>query len=207
MPFLVEPSKEGYCFIISAPAGTGKTTLVQMLVEEFPAVVANVSYTTRSPRIGEVDGKDYHFITRSNFETKIASGDFLEYVKLYDDYYGSSREWVLGQQKLGKHVVLVIDTQGALQLKGKIDAAYVFISPPSLEELKNRLSKRKTESPETLAKRIAQAIPEMKAIHHYDYMIVNDDLHKAYEVLKSIVIAETHRIRKAAHVVPTNNLD
>lgn len=194
---LISSHKKGLCFIVSAPAGTGKTTLVDMLVNEFPSlVIANISYTTRLPRAGEIDGKHYHFIEESAFKKKIEEADFLEYAQLYGFYYGSSRQWVLEQQAQGKHVILVIDTQGAIQLKGKFDATFIFISPPSLEVLKERLSNRKTETPELLEKRLKWALQEMQAIPYYDYQIINDHLSTAYQVLKSIVIAESHRVPK-----------
>lgn len=184
----------GLLFIVSAPAGTGKTTLVNKLVEEFPTVIASISYTTREPREGEINGKHYHFISQSEFEAKIASEDFLEYVTLYGCYYGTSRQWILDQQKQGKHVVLVIDTQGALQLKGRLPAVLIFISPPSLEVLRERLSNRQTETLEMIEKRLEWAKTEMQAIPAYDYLVVNDDLNTAYQILRSVVIAESHRV-------------
>ena len=144
--------KHGLALIISAPAGTGKTTLVQMLQKEFPSVVNSISCTTRKPRDGEVPGKDYYFLSKDEFESKIAAGEFLEYVELYGHYYGTSREKVIEQQRQGKHVILTIDTQGALYLKGKFPGVYIFIAPPSLEELHNRMVKRKTESMEMIEK-------------------------------------------------------
>jgi guanylate kinase len=194
MPHLLGKRKEGLLFILSAPAGTGKTTLVEMLTAEFPSVISSISYTTRQPRPGEIHGQHYHFISESEFEAKIAASDFLEYVKLYDSYYGTSRQWVSDQQKQGKHVVLVIDTQGAKQLMGTFKGFSIFVSPPSLEALRERLSKRKTETPEMMEKRLAWAKIEMEDVKYYDYHIVNDDLSDAYQVLRSIVIAETHRV-------------
>jgi guanylate kinase len=194
MRSLVDNRQEGLFFIVSAPAGTGKTTLVQMLVEEFPNVIASISYTTRKPRESEVDGKHYYFISHFDFEAKIAASDFVEYVNLYGHYYGTSQQWILAQQKQGKHVVLVIDTQGALQLKGRLAAISIFIRPPSLEVLQNRLASRKTETPETLETRLKWAQIEMEAACYYDYLIINDDLQMAYQVLRSIVIAESHRM-------------
>ncbi|WP_039357402.1 guanylate kinase [Candidatus Protochlamydia amoebophila] len=188
--------KKGSLFIVSAPAGTGKTTLVNLLVHEFPTVIASISYTTRAPRLSEVNGKDYYFITESEFEAKIAAADFLEYVKLYDTYYGTSRKWVEIQRQLGLHVILVIDTQGALQLQKLCEATFIFIRPPSLDELKNRLINRQTESLEMIEKRLACAERELKAAQYYDYEIINDDLQEAYQVLRSILIAEYHRISK-----------
>lgn len=183
----------GLLFIVSAPAGTGKTTLVNMLAAEFPNVIASISYTTRGPRDGEVNGKHYHFISDSEFEAKIAAQDFLEHVKLYGYYYGTSRQWIVDQQKQGKHVILVIDTQGALQLKGHIPSVLVFISPPSLEILRERLLKRQTEAPEMVEKRLEWAKIEMQRVPQYDYLVLNDDLNVAYQILRSIVIAESHR--------------
>lgn len=192
MSSLLGEHKQGLLFIVSAPAGTGKTTLMKKLVEEFPSIVMSLSFTTRTPRPDEIQGKDYCFISRSEFEKKITDSDFLEYVKLYDDYYGTSRQWVTDQLKSGKHVVLVIDTQGAKSLRSKVSAT-IFIVPPSLEELKKRLTLRATEKPEVLEKRIKKAASEIAEAIHYDYQIINDDLNTAYEVLKSIFIAECHR--------------
>lgn len=194
MQELLENGKKGLVFIVSAPAGTGKTTLVDRLAHEFPRVIRSISYTTRTPREGEVDGKDYHFIKNDEFERMVEKGLFLEYVKLYDYYYGTSKQWVNEQQKKGNHVVLVIDTQGALRLKGSIPAIYVFVRPPSLDELSRRLEKRKTETVEVQEQRLAWAKVELEAARYYDYQIVNDDLDVAYEVLKSIFIAESHRV-------------
>lgn len=192
---------KGLFFVVSAPAGTGKTTLVQMLMKEFPLVIASISYTTRQPREGEVHGQHYHFINESDFKEKISAADFLEYVKLYGYYYGTSRQWVCAQQEQGRHVILVIDTQGALQLqKEDFDAIYIFVSPPSLNVLRERLANRKTETAETLEKRLEWAQKEMEAARYYDYNIINDDLHQAYEVLRSIVIAECHRVREDFHI-------
>lgn len=183
-------SQKGHLFIISAPAGTGKTTLVQMLTDKFPQVVRSVTCTTRAPRPGEVNGKDYYFLTEEEFQKKIKAGDFLEYATIYGYHYGTSKSLVEKDLKAGKDVILVIDTQGALHLKGKVDATFIFISPPSFDELKKRLLKRRTESPEVIEKRLAWARRELEMISHYDYHIVNDDLSVAFEALKNIIIAE-----------------
>lgn len=195
MSSLLGDRKEGLIFIMSAPAGTGKTTLVEKLMREFPSVIANISYTTRSPREGEIQGVHYHFITESEFEAKINAGDFLEYVKLYGTYYGTSSRWIRDQQKKGKNVVLVIDTQGALKLKGTIAATLIFIRPPSLDILKTRLIKRQTETPGMIDERVDWAQKEMEAAKLYDYQIMNDDLESAYQILRSVLIAETHRTK------------
>ena len=187
--------KEGIVFIVSAPAGTGKTTLVRMLCQEFPCVVESISFTTRKPRPNEVQDKDYHFVDKAEFKKRIADDDFLEYATVFDEYYGTSREVIEKQRASGKHVVLVIDTQGALQLIDKMDAVFIFISPPSLEELHKRLSKRRSESSEAIEKRLSWAQKEMATADRYDYQIVNDNLEIAYQVLRSIFIAEEHRSR------------
>ncbi len=185
----------GLVFIVSAPAGTGKTTLVQRIVEEFSCVATSVSFTTRPARPGEVNGVHYHFVTEEDFAHKIAKGEFLEYVRLYGFYYGTSRTWIEEQRHQGKHVILVIDTQGAMQLKGKIDATTIFVSPPSIQELERRLLMRQSESKEMIEQRVQWAHEEMRAQEHYDYRIVNDDLNIAYQALRSILIAEEHKIR------------
>lgn len=185
----------GLAFIVSAPAGTGKTTLVKMLMKEFPCVVGSISYTTRMPRAGEVDGKDYHFISNEEFKRRIEENEFLEYVKLYGCYYGTSRLAVEELLAQGKHVILVIDTQGSIQLREKFPATFIFLQPPSLEILRERLSLRKTESLLGIEERLAWAQKEFEAVVYYDYRIINDDLAVAYQILKSILIAEDHRVR------------
>jgi guanylate kinase len=185
--------KRGLAFIVSAPAGTGKTTLVKKLTVEFPCVTTSISFTTRQPRINEIDGIDYHFVTTEVFEKKIKENDFLEYVQLFGNYYGTCRNFVRDQQSLGKHVVLVIDVQGALKLKGFFDATFIFIAPPSLQVLRERLIARKTESSVVVEERLTWAKKELNAAKHYDYKVINDDLETAYQVLKSICIAEEHR--------------
>lgn len=187
--------KPGLLFILSAPAGTGKTTLMQMITKEFPSVIASISFTTRPPRGSEVNGVDYHFVSEEEFLQKIKHGDFLEYVQLYGHYYGTSKKWVEEKLAQGNHVLLVIDTQGAALLKEKVDAISVFLSPPSLEVLELRLVNRKTDSPEVIRARLERAKEEMKMINLYDYCIVNDNLEVAYAVLRSILIAEEHKIR------------
>ncbi|MBS0649932.1 MAG: guanylate kinase, partial [Verrucomicrobia bacterium] len=175
----------GLVFIVSAPAGTGKTTLVRMLINEFDCVAESVSCTTRKIRPGEIPGRDYFFLTDEEFEEKKKSGDFLEFAEVFGHQYGTSREYVMKSQSTGKHVFLVIDTQGAMRLKKEnYPAVYVFLSPPSLEELKQRLCKRQTECPDTIEKRLSWAEQEMEMARHYDYHIVNDNLENAYTILR-----------------------
>jgi guanylate kinase len=185
--------KEGIIFIISAPAGTGKTTLVRKLCEEFPCVVENVSYTTRTRRKGEVEGRDYFYVTEEEFKSKIATDEFLEHAQVFGHYYGTSKYTVEELRRSGKHVVLVIDTQGAQQLQAKLDAVYIFIRPPDLNELKRRLINRKSESTEAAAHRLSWAERELALASTYDYQVINDNLETAYQVLRAILIAEEHR--------------
>ncbi len=187
--------KKGLVFVISAPAGTGKTTLVKMLKDEFHNVVESVSFTTRPPRENEIPGRDYHFITKAEFEKKIKEGEFLEYAEVFHNYYGTSKKVVASQQEKGKHVVLVIDTQGAMQLMDRLEAVFIFISPPSLEELRSRLCKRKSENQSAIETRLSWAEKEMTLASRYHYHIVNDNLKIAYDVLRSILIAEEHKNR------------
>jgi len=197
MANLLGQKKQGLVFVISAPAGTGKTTLADMLVKEFSRVVESVSFTTRPPRPGEVEGQHYHFVSVEEFQFLAAKGEFIEHVRLYNDYYGTSKSWIESRQKQGKHVLLVIDTQGALALqKSAFKAVYVFVLPPSLEELKERLVLRGTEAGEKIQERLSIADKEMALAKFYDYSIVNDDLQEAYDALKSIIIAEEHRVDK-----------
>lgn len=189
--------EHGLVFVVSAPAGTGKTTLVRMLQDEFPCVTGSISCTTRSMRPGEIQHKDYHFISREEFETKIKAGEFLEYATVFGQYYGTLRSDVEKELHKGNHVILVIDTQGALELKKKhFPATFIFISPPSLSELRERLFKRKTENQEDIDERLAWAQKEIELSQHYNYRIINDNLYRAYDILRSIVIAEEHRKEK-----------
>jgi guanylate kinase len=187
--------KRGLIFVVSAPAGTGKTTLVRMLTEEFSCVFESISYTTRAIRPRETEGRDYHFIERKQFEEMLRKGEFLEHADVFGEHYGTSRNDVEEQRAKGHHVVLVIDTQGAMQLKKILDAVYIFISPPSMEELTRRLNTRKSESKEAIQTRLSWAEREMQLAPHYDYHIVNANLKVAYDVLRSIFIAEEHKNR------------
>ena len=187
--------KKGLIFVISAPAGTGKTTLVRMLIKEFDCVVENISYTTRSIRPQEIEGRDYYFITKEAFQKKIEEKEFLEYAEVFGSYYGTSKYTIDKICSSGKHVVLIIDTQGAEQLRGVLDAVYIFICPPNLAELEQRLHGRKSDTPAAITTRLSWAKKEIEASKRYDYKIVNENLTTAYEVLRSIFIAEEHRNR------------
>ena len=194
---LLGNTNRGLLFVVSAPAGTGKSTLIAMLQNEFPDnIIESCSCTTRLPRIGEVTEKHYDFITNEEFEEKIAAQDFLEYAKVFGHYYGTRKEEVDLLLAQGKHVVLVIDTQGALKVQQqKLEAIFIFISPPSFDELRKRLVKRSTEDEERIQERLLWAKQEIGMVSHYDYHIINDNLDVTYQILRSIFIAEEHKRR------------
>ena len=188
-------SEKGLVFVVSAPAGTGKTTLVNMLQQELPGVTQSISYTTRRIRPGEKPDVDYHFISKKEFLKMIQENEFLEYAKVFDHFYGTSRLEVEKDQEEGKHVFLVIDTQGAMKIKNFISAIFIFISPPSFASLKKRLVGRNSDSKEEIEKRLSWAKKEMDIASFYKYQIVNDDLEDAYEELKTIVLKEIAKNR------------
>jgi len=185
---------KGFVIVMSAPAGTGKTTLARMLIDEFPSVCESVSCTTRPIRPGEIPDKDYHFMSVADFEEREKRGEFLEHATVFGHHYGTLKEHVEKKLHQGQHVILVIDTQGAIQLK-KLGyrAIYIFIRPPSLAELRSRLFNRKTEQEQHIEERLAWAVHELEMAKHYDYIVTNDNLHRAYEILRSILISEEHK--------------
>lgn len=188
--------KEGLFFVVSAPAGAGKNTLVNLLKSEFLCVEETVSCTTREKRKTEKNGYEYFFISRREFLQKVEKGAFLEYKKVFNQYYGTLKSEVSRIKKQGRHVVAVIDVKGALQIKKQTEAILIFIQPPSLKVLKHRLDKRNTESREERQKRLDLAQAEIKKAAFFDYILVNDDLDRAYQVLRSVFIAEERRNRK-----------
>jgi len=161
-------------------------------------VVESLSYTTRAPRPQEKDGVDYRFVSEEQFQERIAAGEFIEYVQLFDHYYGTSKMWVQERLDAGDHVLLDIDVEGALRIKElkALPVVMIFLTPPSLEELERRIRGRKTESEEMIQKRLARAKREMAVADQYDYVVVNDDIDVAYDVLRSILIAEEHKIKE-----------
>ena len=180
----------GHLFIVSAPSGAGKTTLVRLLLEKDPGIRVSISSTTRPPRTGENDGREYHFVDVQYFLEMVSRGDFLEWAEVHGNYYGTSRRWIEAEMTAGRDVLLEIDWQGAQQVRKAFPSAIgIFILPPSLEELKSRLSGRGTDSAETIARRIAAARDEMRHVDEFDYVIINDDLQQALGNLRSIVSA------------------
>ncbi len=181
---------KGLLFIVSAPAGTGKTTLVQRLLSEFPSIARTITATTRTPRPGERDGIDYFFLSKDAFTKKVEIGEMLEHVTLYETLYGSLYDDVITKQNEGKHVILVIDTQGARNVRKRLPVISIMIVPPSLEILQQRLQHRQTETSEKQKERWEWAKKELTCQGEYDYVVLNDDLDVAYDILRSIFIAE-----------------
>ena len=189
---------EGLLIVLSAPSGCGKTTMVQRLMQSLPGLVFSVSHTTRAPRQRELNGVHYHFVDTADFvalRDRQPSG-FLEWAEVHGNYYGTSVEAVACQRQLGNDVLLDIDVQGAAQVRASGDPVTVFIAPPSLVVLEQRLRGRGTESEATITKRLRNARQELAAADQYDYLIVNDRLDEAVETLRSIVIAERCRRRR-----------
>lgn len=190
----------GTVYIVVAPSGAGKTSLVAALLEAEPAVGLSVSYTTRPAREGEIDGKHYHFVDRAAFETMVANGDFLEYAEVYGNYYGTSSGWIRSRLSEGRDILLEIDWQGARQVREVFpEAVGIFIVPPSIEELERRLRGRATDSEEVIARRLASARKEIDMLPEYDYTVVNDNFERARQDLISIVRAQ--RLRTPAQRV------
>ena len=180
----------GHLFIVTAPSGAGKTTLVRMLVERDPAIRVSVSSTTRAPRVGEADGREYHFTGVEDFLARVKNGEFVEWAEVHGNYYGSSRRWIASELAAGRDVLLEIDWQGAQQVRKNFSETIgIFILPPSMETLHARLAGRGTDSAETVARRIAAAQDEMRHVDEFDYVIINDDLQQALDDLVSVVCA------------------
>lgn len=190
---LIGSKKKGKLFVLSAPGGAGKTTLARLITEEFPSVVESISYTTRDKRPGEKEGVDYFFVSKEEFEKKRARGDFLEAVDLFDVSYGTDAKAVAATLESGKHLLLVIDVNGAKNVLKKEKAITIFIFPPTLEELKRRLIKRGRDSSEEIEKRLKRAEEEISLGKEFDYHIVNEKIDVAHAVLRSILIAEDHK--------------
>jgi guanylate kinase len=187
--------RKGILFVVTAPSGAGKTTLCDMVLEAVPGLEYSVSVTTRPRRKGEVDGEDYIFVSRDEFEKLLRKDEFLEHAVVYDNYYGTRRSVIGESLARGKDIVLDIDLQGALQIKEKgYPAVFVYIVPPSIKDLERRLRGRKTDPEEIILKRLSLAREEMAHIDEYDYLVVNDDLRIAFEEFKAIVLAERRRV-------------
>lgn len=196
----------GNLFIISAPSGTGKTTILNRVLSDLQGVGFSVSHTTREPRPGEVDGKDYFFVNRAVFQTMQEQDDFLEHAEVHGNLYGTSKAVIDNLLQEGKDVILDIDVQGARQIrqKGVMQAVFIFIAPPSLADLEKRLTSRGTDSEPVITTRLQNARSELADMDMYDYIIVNDEIENGVEVLRSIIIAERSKAKRSATGAPLN---
>lgn len=188
--------RRGILFVISGPSGVGKGSIREMLVKEIEELVVSVSATTRPARAGEVEGTDYFFIEESRFRSMIDADDFLEYASVYGNLYGTPRSFVEERLNGGQDVLLEIDIQGAMQVKQKMpEGVFIFIKPPSKEEIARRLSSRGKDSEETIARRLIAYEDEMKFLPEYDYEVLNDELTRAVCKTAAIITAERCRVK------------
>lgn len=189
----------GNLFIVSAPSGAGKTTLVRHLLERDPGIRLSISYTTRPPRPAEQDGREYHFVSAATFQAMRDRGDFLESAEVHGNFYGTSRPWIVEQMASGQDILLEIDWQGALQVRGLFhDCIGIFILPPSIAALEERLRGRGQDSAAVIARRVAAAHGEIRHVHEFDYVIINAELPQAVEDLQTVVHAA--RLRTASQL-------
>jgi guanylate kinase len=186
--------REGLILILSAPSGAGKTSLCRELFNTFPDMKESVSYTTRAPRQGEVDGEAYHFVTHEVFERMVEEDAFAEWAEVHGNKYGTALRTLEEARKNGVDMVLDIDCQGACKLKEQFEGGvYVFIMPPSMEELRRRLEHRSSDAQEVIERRIARAADEIRESRWYDYIIFNDNFEAACQELAAIVIAQRRK--------------
>lgn len=195
----------GRLFVVSGPSGVGKGTALNLVLSRIDNIELSISATTRSPRPGELDGVAYHFFTQAQFEAAIAQKRFLEYARYNNNYYGTPRDNIQSKLDAGIDVILEIEVQGAHLVKQQLPkAVLIYIQPPSLAELERRLRERKSETEETICKRLLTAQAEQESIPFYNYLITNDRLEAAVEALCAIVTAERHRIPASKDHLPEN---
>ena len=192
---MANPSK-GVLYIVSAPSGAGKTSLVKALLKTDPAIRLSVSYTTRAPRPGETGGRDYHFVDRHNFEKMLAESEFLEHAEVYGNFYGTSKGSISRDLNAGHDILLEIDWQGAAQVKHHFpDSTSIFILPPSFNALRSRLKGREQDSDEVIERRLAAAAHDVAHADAFDYIMVNDDFDQA--ILDLVAITRSVRLETA----------
>jgi guanylate kinase len=197
--------REGVLYVISAPSGAGKTTLCKEIIDIFPNLRHSVSYTTRTPRQGEVHGRDYFFVGQEEFSRMAAAGEFAESAEVHGNSYGTSLATLNECRSQGIDLILDIDCQGARQLKGRFEGGvYIFVLPPSIEELRRRLDNRSSDTQEVIERRIHNAAGEIKEARWYDYIIVNDNFKEAVEQLKSVLIAEQCRASRLIQLLASS---
>ena len=185
---MTTPLTRGILYVVSAPSGAGKTSLVRALCDSNERIRVSISFTTRQPRPGEENGRDYHFVDAREFRRRIDAGDFIEHACVFDQYYGTSRVAVMEQLQRGLDVILEIDWQGAQQVRRSMpECVSIFILPPSPETLEQRLRSRNQDSDEQILRRLGEAKEEMSHYREYDYLIVNDDFSTALQELQTVI--------------------
>jgi guanylate kinase len=191
-----DPRGSGKLFVVSAPSGAGKTSLVQALVAQRPHLVVSVSHTTRRPRANEVEGREYFFVSPEEFQRLVRAGAFLEHAQVFDNFYGTGAEQVRAHLTAGRDVLLEIDWQGARQVRRALpECVTIFILPPSRSSLEERLNARRTDSPETIARRLREAVDDMTHYAEFDYVIVNDRFEQALSELASVLEGRAEALR------------
>lgn len=196
-----EEAKRGELIVLSGPSGVGKSTVIKHLLQNRPDIHFSVSFTTRSPRDGEVDGVNYNFVSREEFERMISAGELLEYAQYVNNYYGTSLKVIEDKIEQGIDVLLDIEVQGAATVRQKCPGVpMIFILPPSLEELERRLRHRNTDSPEVIAQRLEKAVEECRQCVNYDYIVVNDSVEHASAEIQTILLAAGCRTMKRIHL-------
>lgn len=186
---------KGNLYIISAPSGAGKTSLVRAIVDTVPNVAVSVSHTTRPMRAGEVEGRDYHFVSTEQFQAMADNGDFLEHATVFGNSYGTSRQHIQEQLAAGSDVILEIDWQGARQIRQRMDGCTsIFIVPPSVQALRERLQGREQDSDDVIESRMREAVSEMTHYPEFDYIVINDDFGQARDELAAIFVSRRMRL-------------
>jgi guanylate kinase len=186
----------GQMYVIAAPSGAGKTSLLKALMEQDPGLQFSVSFTTRAPRPNEVDGRDYHFVSAEKFAKMVAAGEFLEHARVFDHSYGTALATVRTALEHGARLLLEIDWQGAQQVRAKLpEAQTIFILPPSRASLEQRLKARSTDSDAVIRRRLQDSVSELSHWHEFDYVVINDRFEEAVEGLRAIVTGQGQRLR------------
>ena len=190
-------NKKGLLLVVSGPSGTGKGTICKDIVAKHEDINLSISATTRNPRVGEVEGKSYFFKTKEEFEAMVDRGEFLEHAMIYDNYYGTPKKAIFDALDMGRDVILEIEMQGAMQIKEVYpQAVFIFVLPPSLQELRNRIVGRGTETEEQIEKRFNSAYDEIKLLGDYDYFIFNNIVEKSAEEILNILEVEKNKVSR-----------